>query len=414
MSDSEIRQMVIDGFHKMKTQDDLLALLNKVYRNVLCSDVEESVFKPITMKSLNYYKNVKASGKRRYRTFYIRKKSGKMRTISAPCRGLKVIQYCLNIIFQAFYEPNANACGFVPGKSIADGAKAHTGKKYVYNIDLKDFFDTVELYRVKAMLTLPPFNLTDAKNNSQSLPYVIANLCCHPKQVTRLNSNGEWIEVTRPVLPQGAPTSPILTNLVCRQMDRRLDGLARRFRATYTRYADDITFSANANLFRPGSAFITEMKRIIEEDQHFVINEEKTRVQSCKYRQEVTGLIVNERVNVTKRYVKQLRMWLYLWEHYGIERASRYFVRDYMADKGNVKRATAKMENVVGGKLEYLRMVVGEDDSRYKSLRQRFDNLVNSDVMGVDVAGEPVSPRPIGRNDTKMIADLLDLLVSKM
>ena len=184
MSDSEFRQMVIDGFHKMKTQDDLLALLNKMYRSALCSDVDESVFKPITMKSLNYYKNVKASGARRYRTFQIRKKSGKMRTISAPCRGLKVIQYCLNIIFQAFYEPNANACGFVPGKSIADGARVHTGKRYVYNIDLKDFFDTIELYRVKAILTLPPFNLKDDKNNSQSLPYVIANLCCHPKMVT--------------------------------------------------------------------------------------------------------------------------------------------------------------------------------------------------------------------------------------
>lgn len=411
MSDKEI----IEDFHKMKTQEDLLALINKVYRS-LCSNVNDNMFKPISMQSLNYYKNIKASGTCRYRTFKIKKKSGKMRTISAPCRGLKVIQHSLNRIFQAFYEPNGSACGFVPGRSIIDGAKQHIGKEFVYNIDLKDFFDTIELYRVKTIFMLPPFNLEERRGEEgRSLPYVIANLCCHPKEVVRKNKNGEFETCVRPVLPQGAPTSPVLTNLICRQMDRRLDGLARRFRATYTRYADDITFSADVNIFRPGSAFIAELKRIIEDDQHFVINGEKTRLQSRGYRQEVTGLVVNVNANVTKRYIKQLRMWLYLWERYGLSRASKFFMSDYMSDKGNVKYATAKMENVIAGKLEYLRMIVGGENSRYKNLKQRFDALVNHDVDDGNIQVETISPALSGqRDETKVIADMFEQLVNAM
>ena len=380
----EIQEMILKEFPKMETQMDLLALLNKVKSFLDKEDGRD--FAPLRMKSLNYYKNIIASGKNRYKTFSIKKKSGGLRTINAPCSGLKVFQKCLNFVLQTYYQPNASACGFVPGRSIADGAKKHVGKKYVLNIDLKDFFDTIELHRVKAVFTLPPFNLKDDKENPNSLPYIIANLCCHPKEVTRFDKDGNPYQCVRNVTPQGAPTSPMITNLICSQLDRRLLGLAKRFRLSYSRYADDITFSTNAKeVFEQGSEFMVELRRIVEEDQKFRINDEKTRVQSKAYRQEVTGLVVNSKVNVTKRYVKQIRMWLYLWEHYGYEKATDSFLRDYNKSKGQAKHGS-HLENVLEGKLNYLKMVVGSDNVAYKKLAERYEKLSKSLEPGVNVS----------------------------
>ena len=368
----------------METQLDLLHLLNEVKR--FLDKVDEKDFVPLEERSLNYFKNIKASGRKRYRTFSIKKKSGKLRTINAPCAGLKVFQTCLNYTLQTFYQPNDNACGFVPGRSIADGAKKHVGKDYVLNIDLKDFFDSIEHHRVMAIFTLPPFNLKDDRENPNSLPYVLANLCCHPKEVTRFDKDGNPFVCVRNVTPQGAPTSPIITNLICRQLDRRLLGLAKRFRLSYSRYADDITFSSNKkSVFKAGSAFMVELKRIVEEDQKFRINEEKTRVQSRGYRQEVTGLVVNSKVNVTKRYVKQIRMWLYLWEHYGYVKATACFHRDYSISKGHAKHGT-NLENVLEGKLNYMKMIVGADSAAYMKLAERFVKLTKELEPGVNVS----------------------------
>ena len=382
-NNADIQAKIQEKFPKMKTQEDLLDLLNDVKRFL---DGNPEQFRPLTMKSLNYFKNFKASGNRRYKTFSIKKKSGKLRTINAPCAGLKVFQTCLNFILQIFYQPNANACGFVPGRSIADGAKKHVGKNYVLNIDLKDFFDSIELHRVKAVFALPPFNLKDDKENPNSLPYILANLCCHPKEVTRFDKDGNPYQCVRNVTPQGAPTSPIITNLICRQLDRRLLGLAKRFRVSYSRYADDISFSSNnKSVFEKGSAFRVELKRIIEDDQKFRINEEKTRVQSRGYRQEVTGLVVNSKVNVTKRYVKQIRVWLYLWEHYGYEKATACFHRDYSISKGHAKHGT-NLEYVLEGKLNYMKMIVGADNAAYMKLAERLEKLTKELEPGIYVS----------------------------
>lgn len=385
MSDNtDMQALVREKFSNMKTQDDLLNLLEQVKCYIDGESGREHV--PLQMKSLNYYKNIKVSGGFRYRTFTIKKKSGNIRIINAPCSGLKIFQTCLNFILQAFYQPNPNACGFVPGRSITDGAKRHVGKNYVLNIDLKDFFDTIDFHRVKTIFTLQPFNLEEEKENHNSLPYILANLCCYTKEVTRFDKAGNPYQCVRNVLPQGAPTSPILTNIICRQMDRRLLGLAKRFRLSYSRYADDITFSTNmSGIFEQGSDFMVELRRIIEEDQKFRINEEKTRVQSKKYRQEVTGLVVNSKVNVTKRYVKQIRMWLYLWEHYGYEKASNCFQRDYNRIKGQARHGT-NLENVIKGKLNYMKMIVGANNISYQKLADRYEKLIKVFEISINVS----------------------------
>lgn len=377
--------MIRKEFPQLRTQDDLLALLNRI-KQLLVSCANKETFKPLTMSSLNYYKNVKLSKLNRYHQFDIKKKSGKLRQICAPVAGLKIIQCCLREIFNAFYEPSLNVCGFVNGRSIADGAKRHVDKNYVLNIDLKDFFDSIEYHRVKAILCHEPFNLKDEKDNPQSLPFVIANLCCTPKTVTRVDKEGNEYECERSVLPQGAPTSPILTNLVCRQLDKKLYLLAKKYHCAYSRYADDITFSSNKNIFNVDSVFYRELKQIVELECRLKINEDKTRVQSRKYRQEVTGLVVNKKVNVTKRYVKQIRMWLYLWETYGYEKAQKLFIHDYLHDKGHVKSESAHMDNVLCGKLDYLKMIVGSENVAYIKLAERFNELHNISNSVINVS----------------------------
>jgi len=366
ISDMGIEQVHIDQIRK-----EFAKLQNKVDLVKLLSDAKNMLYgeecKPVQLKSLTYYTNPTLC-KKRYHTFTIKKKSGADRTINAPVKGLKSILRSLNFVLQCVYEPHEAATGFVLGKSIVDNAKKHVGHHFVLNMDLKDFFHTFDRNRVKMGFMYEPFNLNGKK---EPLAFLLASLCTHPFEI-----DGE----VKTVLPQGSPTSPTLTNILCRKLDRRLTGLAYRFGATYTRYADDITFSSPHNIYKD-EAFNKELKRIIEEDQKLVINPKKTRLQKAGYRQEATGLIVNEKVNVRRRYVKQIRMWLYYWEKYGYEKAEQIFKRDYFADRGHVKDNNAHLINVLDGKLEFLKMVKGDNDSTYKILRKRFDKLSVTDSL---------------------------------
>lgn len=130
------------------------------------------------------------------------------------------------------------------------------------------------------------------------------------------------------------------------------------------------------NVYQQDSEFLKELHRIIAE-QGFHIKETKTRLQKDGYRKEVTGLLVNEKVNVQKRYIKQLRMWLYFWESYGYERASGFFLQQYIVEKGYIKNGKPDMTNVIAGKLDYLRMVKGAENELYLKLKSRFEKLID-------------------------------------
>ena len=319
-------------FGKMKTKEELLALLN--YAKVVLYG-EKAI--PFALNQLKYHYNPKANRKR-YFQFTVKKKSGAERVISAPNNGLKEIQKCLNLVFQLIHEPNPAANGFVPGKSIVDNAIIHSGSFYVYNIDLKDFFPSIDQARVWGRLKKPPFNLNENQKRLD-LANIIASLCCHEMEVERMDNTGAFVKVLKSVLPQGAPTSPTLSNIICERLDIRLSGVAKRFGLKYSRYADDITFSSMHNVYQKDSEFLIEIARIIT-DQNFYIKESKTRLQKQGFRQEVTGLIVNDKPNVNKRYISELRMWIYYWEQYGYEKASSFFKPKYIADKGHVKKGT--------------------------------------------------------------------------
>lgn len=367
-------------FAKMKTKEDLLTLLNKVKPFVFGDNAV-----PFELKQLTWYSNPKLGG-RRYSSFIIKKKSGADRIIHSPVKGLVALQQVLGLILQCVFKPKTVVTGFVRGRSIIDNAQFHTNQRYVFNIDLKDFFSSIEQARVWKCLQLAPFflidkvagNLSGESDNSSTkrihLSNIIAAICCTEMTVEKLDDNGVVTSIKRNVLPQGAPTSPVLSNIVCQRLDYILLGVARRFGLRYSRYADDITFSSMHNVYQKDSEFIEELNRVISE-QGFEINTQKTRVQKDGYRKEVTGLIVNEKVNIRKQYLKQLRMLLYYWEEYGYERAEHFFILQYVTEKGKSPHKTPNLSNILHGKLDYLKMVKGDSNS-YKKLKKRFDNLL--------------------------------------
>lgn len=352
---SEQREKIRNRFFTLRNKEDLIELINDA--NVLMDEKASS----IKLSTLNYYTNPFLSFKR-YKVFQIKKKSGSKRTIHAPVKGLKKILRVLNFIFQCVIEPHSAATGFVLGKSVVDNALVHTNQEYVYNIDLKDFFHSFDRNRVKMGIW---YHLFQLKKDREKLAFLLSSLVTHPLEI-----EGE-IKIA---LPQGSPCSPIITNLLCKQLDRRLAGLAKRFGARFTRYADDITFSASRNVF-VNKEFQNELYRIIEEDQSLKINPTKTRLQKDGYRKQVTGLTVNEKVNVHRAYIKDIRKWLYLWERYGLEKAQQKFNLDYKRNKASNKKEPPSIINVLDGKLEYLKMVKGYNNPAYLKLKKRFDKL---------------------------------------
>ena len=393
----EDRQIIKAATSLLSTKEDLLALLN--YSKKLLYGENAIAFE---LKQLTWYSNPTINQKR-YTIFQINKKTGGKRVLHAPVKGLKHLQSCLNLILSSVFEAHPAAMGFVSGRSIVDNAAVHVKSKYVYNIDLKDFFHSIEQARVWKCLQLRPFSLgqneealkKNAVEISALLGYgispttsgrkyevvnIIAALCCTELFVERLKANDETEIVLRKVLPQGAPTSPVITNIVCQRLDHLLTGVAKRFGLRYTRYADDITFSSMHSVYPQDHPFQKEVQRIITE-QGFQIKISKTRLQHGAYRQEVTGLIVNQRVNVHTGYIKQLRMWLYYWENYGYDKAEQLFTKDRLLHLGANDTETSPMVPVMLGKLQYLKMVRGAEDALYQKLITRFRHLLESSTL---------------------------------
>lgn len=265
------------SFTDIKTQDDLFKLLNIPKKN---------------MTYLLYNKEEKGP-ENAYHTFSILKKNGDKREIDAPNDELKFVQKRLAILLWANQKkswrlnntkPNISH-GFEESKSIITNAKIHRNKKIVLNLDLEDFFPSIHFGRVKGFFE---------KNKNFKVPkevaLVIARLVCYKGR-----------------LPQGAPTSPIISNLICRILDFRLLKLAKKYRLDYTRYADDLTFSTNSSSFVDEEQFFLDKleKEIIRAG--FKINAKKTRLQFSNSRQEVTGLTVNKKLNVSKEFYKNTR-----------------------------------------------------------------------------------------------------------
>ena len=224
-----------------------------------------------------------------YRVFHIPKKSGGYRTIEAPSEELKRIQLWIKENILDNFSPSEHAKGFKKGVSIYDNALPHVGKELVINIDLKDFFPSIEYSEI--------YKIFKYIGYTDSVAKLLTKLCTNTKNV----------------LPQGSPASPILSNLVSLKLDKRLSCLAEAIGADYTRYADDITFSGNVSIRK----YINLIRKIIFEE-NYEVNEDKFRLQYYYQRQEVTGLIVNTKISVSDRLINELENAIYYSMKYGV------------------------------------------------------------------------------------------------
>src|SRR5262245_29897444 len=211
-----------------------------------------------------------------YHRFDIHKKTGGVRCISAPKRALKSAQrwVFVNVLTRLDIEPEAH--GFVPFRSIVTNAAPHCGRAVVVNLDLKDFFTTVTFPRVRGLFRRLGY--------SGHVATLFALLCTEPpRAAATFDGRRYFVALGERVLPQGACTSPAITNALCRRLDRRLTGLAKRHGFTYTRYADDLTFSGDG---RTAVGRLLKSARSILTDEGFTEHPRKTRVMRRARRQE--------------------------------------------------------------------------------------------------------------------------------
>ena len=284
-----------------------------------------------------------------YRKFKIRKSKGGTRTIESPNEELRVLQKRLNLYLQSLYcmiKPEA-AYGFVLSyqkekkpHTIVSNAENHLNKKYVLNIDLKDFFHSISTMQVKEFFMNSPFKF------NEDLATCLTLICCY---------NGR--------LTMGAPTSPVISNLICIPLDKQLMAIAEEHKLTYTRYADDMTFSSSENI---SEEVITKIKSSITAFG-FQLNEKKFRMQSKFRQQTVTGIKVNAKTNVDRKYVRNIRATIHDIKLNGLEAATQkhYVLKE--VDKKLMQSLLQKIE----GKINFVGQVKGKDDGVYRGLLQR-------------------------------------------
>jgi len=259
------------------------------------------------LRFLSYHRKVSTVS--HYRRFTIPKKTGGERLISAPMPRLKNAQYWIleNILKPITVHDAAH--GFINQRSIKSNANPHVGQPIVINMDLENFFPTIAYPRVKGMFK--------AMGYSRQIASILALLCTEPDiDQVDMDLREFFVAAGQRKLPQGAPTSPAITNIICRRLDKRLQGAVQNLGFEYTRYADDLTFSCNAGEENRLKKLLWIVKKIINEEG-FTVNDKKSRIMRHAARKEVTGIVVNDKLSVARKTLKKFRALLYQIEKDG-------------------------------------------------------------------------------------------------
>jgi RNA-directed DNA polymerase len=329
-NDETLRQQ----FFNLKTRDDVAALLE------------------LDPRTLRYYLYKAKS----YKIFSLPKRSGGVRLIYSPANQLKIIQRKLNQVLHAVYRYRSPVHGFVRRRSIRSNAQRHLDAEWLLNFDLADFFPSIHFGRVRGLFTGKPYNLP------LEAAQTLAQICCYEK-----------------VLPAGAPTSPVIANMVSAKLDAQIKKLAREYGCIYTRYVDDITISTKSPRLAPAVAYrdsllkrwmIGDELRAIVLSNHFSINEKKTRVRPKSSRQEVTGIRINQGLNVPRTLVRQVRAMLHAWENFGESAAAAHFLSLY--DRKQRVNPKPEFRACLRGKIEFIGFVKGRDDRIYVRMLNRL------------------------------------------
>lgn len=279
-----------------------------------------------------------------YSSFKIKKRSGGARCIDAPHTALKLLQSRLSKILQIIYKEKKCVHGFVKNRSIITSALSHSRKRFVFRMDIKDFFPSIHFGRVLGLFQSSPYKC------NRNIAILLAKIACYQDK-----------------LPQGSPCSPVISNMICAHMDSDITKLAKECGVFYTRYADDLTFSTrrkdfpeeiatkSGTVWEPG-AYIKD----IFKKHGFEINHDKTSMRTRTYRQMVTGLVVNDYPNIRRKILKQVRAMLHDWRVNGIDNAQKKHFEKFHIDNGpkNIsKKEEPSFVNIVRGKIEFIRYV---------------------------------------------------------
>jgi len=263
-----------------------------------------------------------------YRYRWVNKRSGGQRLIEIPKSQLKRIQRLILHDILDRILPHDAAHGFVRNRSCASYVAAHVGQPVILHLDLKDFFHGVPITKVLAFFRTLGYPAAVART--------LMGLCSHgvsPSLAGKPFADQSWQrrrQLRHPHLPQGAPTSGALANFSAYRLDCRLAGLARRYGLRYSRYADDLVFSGPETL-RPQAAWIESVTGAIALEEGFCLNHRKTRVRSQSQSQRITGLVINEKINISRTDYDQLKATLHNCVRHGSESQNRCAHPDFRA-----------------------------------------------------------------------------------
>jgi RNA-directed DNA polymerase len=286
---------------------------------------------------------------RKYRSFKIKKRNGSDRLIEAPHPALKILQRKLLAVLSEIAPASGIAKGYVRGRSTIDHAWLHRHRKFIVLADLQQFFPTITFPRVRGALLAKPFSLNSA------VATCVAQLCC---------KDG--------VLPQGAPTSPVLSNLICRSLDHKLLALAKNHRLSVSRYADDICLSTSRPQIPAGIAVWNgtcwtagdELRSVVS-SCGFELNHQKFKVRRCDTTQLVTGLVVNQGVSLPRRWRRQLRVLLHIVKKHGEKHAGD--IARTWTNPAASRQGFVSLEQVIRGKSHFAQYVDFRCDRTYSS-----------------------------------------------
>lgn len=293
--------------------------------------------------------------------------------ISAPDERLKSLQRKLADKLNKLYRPRHPVHGFVAQRSVKTNALAHLQRRFVVNLDLKDFFPTISENRVEGMLS--------SLGIAPRVAEIIARICCNNRH-----------------LPQGAPSSPVLSNMICFRLDKNLMELAKETRCIYTRYADDITFSNHqppialfetklpqAGRFLP-DLFVPQLRAVVQQNG-FVMNPDKAHYADRHSRRIVTGLKINELLNVDRRYVRNIRAALHSIEKLGVKDADIKF----RAKHGGKSNLAAHLR----GKLSFLTHIKGQSDPVVRNITLRFNKCFPARPIKITPTSSEIRDRAV-------------------
>jgi len=328
-----------------------------IFQDVVCIDDVASLL-GTSAKQVRFLLYVVPENKR-YTIFEISKRTGGTRTIRAPIKELKAIQRRLAEFLQDRVVLRPAAHGFTREKSIVTNAQLHANHRAVLNIDLKDFFPTINFGRVRGLFMARPFGACP------KVATVLAQICCHDG-----------------ALPQGAPSSPVISNMICSRMDAQLLRLASSHQCVYTRYADDMTFSKRKGTLPSDLAVVSgdgklvagKSVREIVEQNGFLIHPTKVHLHHNTTRQIVTGLTVNSGVNVPREFVRDIRAMIHDWRTNGLEAAEMRHHTEFYHHPSRLDPGPP-LHMIIEGKLNFLGMVRGIDHPVRKNLQRQFANV---------------------------------------